>query len=164
MLKIAIIIGSTRPGRKGETVGKWAYDIARKRNDAEFELVDIADFNLPLLDEPMPPMFGQYSDNHTRAWSAKIASFNGLSLSRLSTTTALAPPSKTRSIFCTRSGPTKRRDSSGMEGLCQVEGRREQFQTAPGKSFSARSVEVGALDHQNGVHQASDLALKLLPG
>ena len=38
MLKIAIIIGSTRPGRKGETVGKWAYDIARKRNDAEFEL------------------------------------------------------------------------------------------------------------------------------
>ena len=77
MLKIAIIIGSTRPGRKGETVGKWAYDIARKRNDAEFELVDIADFNLPLLDEPMPPTFGQYSDNHTRAWSAKIASFNG---------------------------------------------------------------------------------------
>src|SRR6266567_6840089 len=77
MLKIAIIIGSTRPGRKGETVGKWAYDIARKRNDAEFELVDIADFNLPLLDEPMPPMFGQYSANHTRAGSAKIASFNG---------------------------------------------------------------------------------------
>ena len=77
MLKIAIIIGSTRPGRKGEAVGKWAYDIARKRNDAEFELVDIADFNLPLLDEPMPPMFGQYSHAHTRAWSAKIASFDG---------------------------------------------------------------------------------------
>ena len=77
MLKIAIIIGSTRPGRKGDAVGKWAYDIARKRNDAEFELVDIADFNLPLLDEPVPPMFGQYSHDHTRAWSAKIASFDG---------------------------------------------------------------------------------------
>src|SRR6266704_3898109 len=77
MLKIAIIIGSTRPGRKGETVGKWAYDIARKRNDAEFELVGIADFNLPLLDEPIPPAFGQYSHDHTRAWSAKIASFDG---------------------------------------------------------------------------------------
>lgn len=77
MLRIAIIIGSTRPGRKGEAVGKWAYDIARKRTDAEFELVDIAEFNLPLLDEPMPPALGQYRHDHTRAWSAKIASFDG---------------------------------------------------------------------------------------
>ena len=77
MIKIGIIIGSTRPGRKAEVVAKWAYDIARKRKDAEFELVDIADFNLPLLDEPMPPSFGQYSHDHTRAWSAKIASFDG---------------------------------------------------------------------------------------
>ncbi len=51
MIKIGIIIGSTRPGRKAEVVARWAYDIARKRKDAEFELVDIADFNLPLLDE-----------------------------------------------------------------------------------------------------------------
>ena len=77
MIKIGIIIGSTRPGRKAEVVAKWAYDIARKRKDAEFELVDIADFNLPLLDEPMPPAFGQYSHDHTRAWSAKIDSFDG---------------------------------------------------------------------------------------
>jgi len=77
MLRIAIIIGSTRPGRKGEAVAKWAYDVARKRTDAEFELVDIAQFNLPLLDEPMPAMFGQYSHEHTRVWSAKIASFDG---------------------------------------------------------------------------------------
>jgi NAD(P)H-dependent FMN reductase len=77
MIKIGIIIGSTRPGRKAEDVAKWAYDIARKRKDAEFELVDIADFNLPLLDEPMPPAFGQYSHDHTRLWSAKIASFDG---------------------------------------------------------------------------------------
>jgi NAD(P)H-dependent FMN reductase len=77
MLRIAVIIGSTRPGRKGEAVGKWAYDIARTRTDAEFELVDIAEYNLPLLDEPMPAMFGQYSHDHTRVWSAKIASFDG---------------------------------------------------------------------------------------
>jgi len=73
MIKIGIIIGSTRPDRKAEVVAKWAYEIARKRKDAEFELVDIAVFNLPLLDEPMPPVFGQYSHDHTRAWSAKIA-------------------------------------------------------------------------------------------
>src|SRR6266851_3006174 len=76
MLKIAIIIGSTRPGRNGEAVAKWAYEIAQKRSDAEFELVDIEDFNLPLLDEPMPPIMGQYTHDHTRRWSAKIASFD----------------------------------------------------------------------------------------
>src|SRR6266404_7567313 len=77
MLRIAIIIGSTRPGRKGEAVAKWAYEIAQKRSDAKFELVDIEDFNLPLLDEPMPPIMGQYTHDHTKKWSAKIASFDG---------------------------------------------------------------------------------------
>lgn len=77
MLKIAIIIGSTRPGRNGEAVAKWVYEIAQKRTDAEFELVDIKDFNLPLLDEPVPPSMGQYSKPHTKKWAAKIGSFDG---------------------------------------------------------------------------------------
>ena len=72
MLKIAIIIGSTRPGRNGEAVAKWVYEIAQKRSDAEFELVDIKDFNLPLLDEPVPAAMGNYSKPHTKAWGAKI--------------------------------------------------------------------------------------------
>jgi NAD(P)H-dependent FMN reductase len=76
MIKIAIIIGSTRPGRNGEAVAKWIYQVAKKRSDAEFELVDIKDFNLPLLDEPMPPIMGQYSKPHTKAWAAKIGSFD----------------------------------------------------------------------------------------
>jgi NAD(P)H-dependent FMN reductase len=76
-LRLAIIIGSTRPGRNGEAVAKWVYEIAQQRNDAEFELVDIKDFNLPLLDEPMPPILGQYSQPHTKAWAAKIGSFDG---------------------------------------------------------------------------------------
>jgi NAD(P)H-dependent FMN reductase len=76
MLSVGIIIGSTRPGRKAESVAKWAYEIARKRNDAKFELVDIKDFHLPLLDEPMPPVLGQYTHEHSRKWSAKIASFD----------------------------------------------------------------------------------------
>ena len=46
MTKIAIIIGSTRR-RNGEAVAKWVYELSKKRNDAEFELVDIADYNLP---------------------------------------------------------------------------------------------------------------------
>ena len=60
MLRVGIILGSTRPGRNGEAVAKWAFDVASKRTDAEYELVDIADFDLPLLDEVFPPSLGQY--------------------------------------------------------------------------------------------------------
>ena len=77
MLKIAVVIGSTRPGRVGESVAKWTYELAKQRSDAEFELVDIKDFNLPLLDEPAPPSMGQYSKEHTKIWAAKINSFDG---------------------------------------------------------------------------------------
>jgi NAD(P)H-dependent FMN reductase len=77
MLKLAIIIGSTRPNRVGESVGKWVQQLAQQRRDAEFELVDIKDFNLPLLDEPLPPSMGKYSQEHTKKWAARIASFDG---------------------------------------------------------------------------------------
>ncbi|HTE40268.1 MAG TPA: NAD(P)H-dependent oxidoreductase [Steroidobacteraceae bacterium] len=76
MLKIAIVTGSTRPGRKSEAVAHWVYDIAAKRNDASFEVVDIAAFNLPLLDEALPPAMNQYAKPHTKAWAAKIATFD----------------------------------------------------------------------------------------
>ena len=77
MTKIGIIIGSTRPGRNGPSVAQWVYEFARKRSDAQFEIVDIADFNLPLLDEPAPASMGQYSKEHTKKWAAKIAEFDG---------------------------------------------------------------------------------------
>jgi NAD(P)H-dependent FMN reductase len=77
MIDIAIIIGSTRPGRRAEPIAKWVHAIAAKRSDARFELVDIADFKLPLLDEPAPAMMGTYSQQHTRNWAAKIDFFDG---------------------------------------------------------------------------------------
>ena len=76
MIKLGIILGSTRPGRNGEAVARWVYEIAKKRSDAESELVDLKDFDLPLLDEPVPPSLGQYSHEHTKKWAAKIASFD----------------------------------------------------------------------------------------
>ena len=76
-IRIAIILGSTRPGRVGEGVAQWVHAMASRRDDAEYELVDIKDFNLPLLDEPAPPSRGQYSKEHTKRWAAKIASFDG---------------------------------------------------------------------------------------
>lgn len=77
MTRIGIILGSTRPNRNGEQVAKWVYDIASRRPDAEFELVDLRDYPLPHLDEPLPPSMGQYSNEHTKAWADKIASFDG---------------------------------------------------------------------------------------
>src|SRR2546428_4058450 len=77
MLKLAVIIGSTRPGRVGESVANWVYELTKRRAEAEFELVDVKAFNLPLLDEQVPPAMGQYSKEHTQTWAAKIDSFDG---------------------------------------------------------------------------------------
>ncbi|MEN2736593.1 NAD(P)H-dependent oxidoreductase [Microbacterium sp. X-17] len=77
MTRIAIIIGSTRPGRNGESVARWVLEHAEKRDGAEYELVDLAEWNLPHLDEPMPAAMGQYANDHTKAWAAKIAEFDG---------------------------------------------------------------------------------------
>jgi NAD(P)H-dependent FMN reductase len=76
MLRVAIVVGSTRPGRKAEAVAKWVHQIATTRSDAEYEIVDIDHYKLPLLDEPIPPSMGQYNNPHTKAWSEKIDSFD----------------------------------------------------------------------------------------
>ena len=78
MTKIGIILGSTRPNRNGEQVAKWVYDVASRRDDAEYELVDLRDYPLPHLDEPMSAAWGpDYQHDHTKQWSGKIASFDG---------------------------------------------------------------------------------------
>ncbi|WP_168625866.1 MULTISPECIES: NAD(P)H-dependent oxidoreductase [unclassified Cryobacterium] len=75
-LKIGIIVGSTRPGRLGIQVGNWVKDNA-KADGVEFELVDIADYNLPLLDEAIPAAAGQYQHEHTKKFASKIGEFDG---------------------------------------------------------------------------------------
>jgi NAD(P)H-dependent FMN reductase len=77
MPRIGIILGSTRPGRNGEQVAQWVLDAASARNDAEYELVDLLDYPLPHLDEPIPPSLGQYQNDHTKQWAEKIASLDG---------------------------------------------------------------------------------------
>lgn len=77
MLKIGVIAGSTRPGRKAETVAQWVIEHAKKRGDAQYELVDIAKFNLPILDEGVPPSMGQYANAHTKKWAEAIAQYDG---------------------------------------------------------------------------------------
>jgi NAD(P)H-dependent FMN reductase len=77
MLKIGIITGSTRPNRKSLDVARWVLETAQKRGDAQYELVDIQDFELPLFDEPAPPILGQYQRPHTKRWAERVASLDG---------------------------------------------------------------------------------------
>lgn len=77
MNKIAIVTGSTRPSRVNLGVAQWLLERANERADAHYEIVDIADFNLPLLDEPFPAAYQNYQNEHTKRWAAKIAEFDG---------------------------------------------------------------------------------------
>jgi NAD(P)H-dependent FMN reductase len=82
-MRIAIIVGSTRPGRKGSTVGRWVHDHALQRDDVpgkvDFDLLELEDFDLPLLDEPTIPAAadGEYEVPQTRTWSERIAQYDG---------------------------------------------------------------------------------------
>ena len=77
MLKIAIIVGSTRPGRKADAVAKWVLGQAQKHGGATFEIVDLADHPLPLYDEPVPPSLPKYTKDHTKAWSQVVSQYDG---------------------------------------------------------------------------------------
>jgi NAD(P)H-dependent FMN reductase len=76
-LEIAIILGSTRPGRNGKAVADWVTDMASNRTAAQYELVDLLDHPLPHIDEALPPTLGQYAGEHTKAWAEKIGSYDG---------------------------------------------------------------------------------------
>lgn len=76
MLEIGIVTGSTRPGRNNIAVAQWVLELAQQRQDADFELVDIASHDLPLLDEPVPPGAHRYTKAHTRRWAETISRFD----------------------------------------------------------------------------------------
>lgn len=77
MTKIAIVTGSVRTNRQSLTIAKWAKAIADERTDADFEIVDIADFDLPVWDEALPPRMAASEKAITKAWSSKIDEFDG---------------------------------------------------------------------------------------
>jgi len=72
MLTLQVLIASTRPGRKGPAVGAWMQRQALAHGAFTVELVDLADYNLPVFDEPEHPRLGTYAHEHTRRWSATI--------------------------------------------------------------------------------------------
>jgi len=70
---LQIVIASTRPGRVGPSVASWIHERAVAHGGFEVELVDLAEVNLPLFDEPKHPRFGEYAHEHSKAWSATIS-------------------------------------------------------------------------------------------
>jgi NAD(P)H-dependent FMN reductase len=71
--KLGIIIASTRPGRVGLPIGQWVDVQAREHAGfEEIELIDLAELNLPFMDEPNHPRLGQYTHQHTIDWSGKV--------------------------------------------------------------------------------------------
>lgn len=72
LLKLHVIIASTRPGRVGLPVGQWFVDHAKKHGKFDVTLVDLAEINLPFLNEPKHPSLQQYQHEHTKQWSRLI--------------------------------------------------------------------------------------------
>lgn len=73
-LKLHVVLSSTRPGRVGATVARWFHGLAVEHGTFDpVELVDLAEFNLPVYDEPRHPVLQQYEHEHTRRWSASVA-------------------------------------------------------------------------------------------
>lgn len=76
-LTIAVVIASSRPQRVGPAVAEWVYAGTRDRADVTYDLVDLAEQDLPNLDEPEPASSGNYTRDHTRAWAEKVAGYDG---------------------------------------------------------------------------------------
>jgi NAD(P)H-dependent FMN reductase len=70
--QLNIVIASTRPGRVGPVFARWLTEFAREHGKFEPVLVDLAEFNLPIFDEPKHPRLGEYENGHTKAWSRSV--------------------------------------------------------------------------------------------
>jgi len=73
MLRLHVVVTSTRPGRVGPHIARWFLERATQHGKLDPELVDLKEVNLPALDEPKHPRFKQYQHEHTRKWAAKVA-------------------------------------------------------------------------------------------
>lgn len=76
-LKIGVIVATTRPERVGPKVANWFMSQVEDIKELRFELIDLADVNLPMFDESIPPMHGNYQGEHTKQWAKRIAGFDG---------------------------------------------------------------------------------------
>ncbi len=69
---LQIIVASTRPGRVGLPVARWIEQRARDYGGFDIDVVDLAQLNLPFMDEPAHPRLRRYTHQHTKDWSARV--------------------------------------------------------------------------------------------
>ncbi len=77
MLKIAVIISSTRDTRFADKPAKWIFDLASKRDDLDVELVDLRDYDLPFFNEAASNLWMPSEDDNAKRWQNKIAEYDG---------------------------------------------------------------------------------------
>lgn len=76
---IGIIVGSNRPTRICYGIAEWLRN-AMQHDALDLRLIDLAELNLPFLDEPEMPAHGHYQNEHTKAWSRIIQGYHGFVL------------------------------------------------------------------------------------
>lgn len=74
---IGIIVGSVRAGRIGMQIAQWVRDVSSEQAGLAFRVIDLADWPLPMDDEPDLPASGEYRQPHTRRWSETVAELEG---------------------------------------------------------------------------------------
>ena len=67
-----IVVGSVRPGRIGLPIAQWVKSRVEELSDFEIDFVDLAELNLPFMDEPNHPVLQTYTKEHTIAWSKRV--------------------------------------------------------------------------------------------
>jgi NAD(P)H-dependent FMN reductase len=71
-MKLEVIVASTRPGRVGIAFARWFYEVAREHGSFDVDLCDLAELDLPMMNEPRHPRFAQYEHQHTKDWSDRV--------------------------------------------------------------------------------------------
>ena len=77
MKKVGIIVGSVRPNRRSMQVANWLKVQLKKSTKVQFDIIDLKEVNLPMMDEPKIPYLGLYVHEKTRKWSELVQSYDG---------------------------------------------------------------------------------------
>ena len=154
MTKIGIVTRSTRNSRVNMQVAEWLKDLAEILNTgAEFEIVDLNDYEVPLFNEDVPPAMAnkQYSTDVINNWSAKIDSLDGYIFVTPEYNKAISPSLKNQLDYI---GPEFANKAAGIVGYGSTLALQQHFHFA--KSFLTSMWQQ--LDHS--VHSACSLTLK----
>ncbi len=79
-LKIGVIVGTTRPNRISRKIADWFMETMKDQKGLQFKIIDLAEVNLPMYDEPMSPIMGKYENEHSKQWSKTISQYDGFVL------------------------------------------------------------------------------------